>query len=68
MKLLFNFTLLLFALLIYENRSLALTDYEINLICKKKNKSFTCIKNLKEKRLRLEKGNQIEIPVIPYNE
>ena len=66
MKLLFNLTLLLFSLVMYENISLALTDYQINVICKKEKKSFNCIKNLKEKRLRLEKGNHIEIPVIPY--
>ena len=47
MKLLFNLSLLLFLLGIFENRSLALTDYKIKEICKKEKKTFSCIKNLK---------------------
>ena len=66
MKFLFNLSLVLFLLAIFENRSLALTDYKIKEICRKEKKTFSCIQNLKEKRLRLKEGNQIEIPVIPY--
>ncbi len=68
MKILINLYVFLSVLVILENRSLALTNYEINVICKKEKNSSTCIKNLKEKRMRLEKGHQIEIPVIPFKE
>ena len=41
-------------------------NYKIEKICKKAKKKSICIKNLKEKISNLEKGNLIEIPVIPY--
>jgi len=66
MKIIFNFTLFLFAFLMGGDKSLALTDYQIKNICKKEIRELTCIKNLKEKRFLLQKGNFIEIPVIPY--
>ena len=66
MKLSLNLSFLLFALFIFGDRSLSLTDYKIRKICKKEKKEFSCIKKFKEKRTNLEKGNLIEIPVIPY--
>ena len=38
----------------------------VKKICKKDKKEINCIKNLKDKRSNLQKGNLIEIPVIPY--
>ena len=66
MRLALNSFLFLFALLLFGNKSLSLTDFQIKRICKKEKREFTCIKNLKEKRVNLQKGNLIEIPVIPY--
>ena len=66
MKLALNLSLFLFALLPFHEKSLALTDYQIKTICKKKRKESTCITNLKEKRSNLQKGKLIEIPVKPY--
>ena len=50
----------------FEDNSLSLTDYQIKKICKNKARSSICIKNLLEKRSKLQKGNFIEIPVRPY--
>ena len=66
MKLILNFFLFIFALLIMEDKSFSLTDYKIRKICEKEKRESICIKNLKEKRSNLKKGNLIEIPVIPY--
>ena len=66
MKLRLNFSLIIFALLMMGNKSFSLTDYKIKNICKKEKRESICIKNLKEKRSNLQKGNLIEIPVIPY--
>ena len=66
MKLSLNIFLFLFALLTYSENSFSLTDYKIKIICKKEKKETICIKNLLEKRSYLQKGNKIEIPVIPY--
>ena len=63
--LLFTFLFLL-TFLINENKGFALSDYEIRKICKKERKKTTCIKNLKEKKINLLKGNRIKIPVIPF--
>jgi hypothetical protein len=54
--------------LTYSDKSFSLTDYQIKKICKKKRIETTCIKKLKEKRSNLQKGNYIEIPVIPYED
>tara|TARA_B100000131_G_scaffold204745_1_gene196842 strand:+ start:465 stop:683 length:219 start_codon:yes stop_codon:yes gene_type:complete len=62
---LFTFLFLL-AFLINGNEGFALNDYEIRKICKKERKTTTCIKNLKEKKINLLKGNRIKIPVIPF--
>tara|TARA_B100000212_G_C27146872_1_gene435772 strand:- start:67 stop:261 length:195 start_codon:yes stop_codon:yes gene_type:complete len=44
----------------------SITNNEINKICQKEiNKNF-CVKRLKINRYKLNKGNPIEIPVIPY--
>ena len=66
MKLALNLSLILFALLIFNNKSFSLTNYQINKICKKGKRVSTCKKHLQEKRYNLQKGNLIEIPVIPY--
>ena len=66
MKLFFNSSLFLFALFSLGNKSFSITDYQIKKICKKDRRELTCIKNLREKRFNLQKGNYIEIPVIPY--
>ena len=70
MKLVLNLYLYLylslFILFTFVEKSFSLTNYEITRICKKEKRASTCIKNLREKRDNLEKGNLIEIPVIPY--
>jgi hypothetical protein len=66
MKLSFNLSIFLIVFLMTEGKLYALTDYKIKKICKKEKRELTCIKNLKEKRSNLQKGNLIEIPVIPY--
>ncbi|KGF89735.1 MULTISPECIES: hypothetical protein [Prochlorococcus] len=66
MKIVFNFSLFLFVLLLGVDKSFSLTDYQIKNICRKEIRESTCIKNLKDKRYLLKKGNFIEIPVIPY--
>ena len=66
MKLVLNLYLSLFILSTFVEKSFSLTNYEITRICKKEKRASTCIKNLREKRDNLEKGNLIKIPVIPY--
>ena len=66
MKFALNLSLFLSALFMLGERSFALNDYQIKIICKKEKKESTCIKNLQEKRSILQRGNKIEIPVIPY--
>ena len=66
MKFAFNLFLFLIALLIFGNKSHSLSDYQIKKICKNEKSKSICIKNLKEKRSNLQKGNLIQIPVIPY--
>ena len=66
MKIVFNFYLFLFVLLLGGDKSFSLTDYQIKKICKKEIIESNCIKNLKNKRDLMKKGNFIEIPVIPY--
>ena len=62
------FKLLLVTLLIFSDKLFSLTDYQIKKICEKEKRKLTCIKNMQEKRFELQKGNFIEIPVIPYKE
>ena len=66
MKLLLNLSLTLLALLTFNGKTFSLTNSQINKICKREKKESTCIKNLREKRDNLDKGNLIKIPVIPY--
>ena len=66
MKLALNLSLSLLALLTFGDESFSLTNYQIKIICKKEKMKSTCIKNLEEKRSNLQKGNLIEIPVIPF--
>ena len=66
MKLALNLFLFFFVLLISGDKSLSLTNYQIKRICKKERIKSTCIKKLQEKRLDLQKGKFIEIPVIPH--
>ena len=61
-----NLLLLLFGLFTLGDKAFSLSDYQIKKICKKEKKKSTCIKNLKDKKINLQKGNLIEIPVIPY--
>ena len=66
MKLALNLSLTLFALFAFDNKSFSLSNYQIKQICKKEKRAASCKKNLLEKRNNLQKGNLIEIPVIPY--
>ena len=66
MKLVLKLYLYLFFLFTFVEKSFSLTNYEITQICKKEKRASTCIKNLRDKRDNLEKGNLIKIPVIPY--
>ena len=66
MKLILKLSLFLCVLVIFEDASLSLTDYQIKKICKNKRKKSICINNLLEKRSKLQKGLFIEIPVRPY--
>ena len=53
-------------MLTFSDESFALTDYQIKKICKKERRELTCIRNLQDKRLNLQKGNKIEIPIKPF--
>ena len=66
MKLALNLSLLFLVLLTFGDKSFSLSDYQIKKICKSEDRKSTCIKKLKQKRSNLEKGNSIEIPIIPY--
>ena len=66
MKLVFNLFLFLLAFHLFNDRSFALTNYQIKKYCTKEKRILSCIKNLQEKRSILNKGKLIEIPVIPY--
>ena len=67
MKLALNLCLFLFTFFISGNELLSLTDYQIKRFCKKEKRQSTCIKILRKKRLDLEKGKLIEIPIIKHN-
>ena len=66
MKSALNLSMFLIALLMFNDKSLSLTDYQIKKICKIEKRKSVCIKNLIEKKSNLQKGKLIEIPVIPY--
>ena len=46
--------------------SLSLSDNRIKDVCQRNPRKKICLKFLKNKRENLMKGNQIEIPVIPF--
>ena len=64
MKLTLNLFLFLLVFIPFGDKSFSLTNYQIKRICKKEKRELACIKILKEKRLNLQKGKSIEIPVI----
>ena len=61
-----NLSIFLFSLFMFDERLFSLTNYQIKKICKKERNELTCKKNLQEKQFNLQKGNLIEIPVLPY--
>ncbi len=66
MKLVLNFSMFLLAFFSLSKESFSLTDFQIKRFCAKEKRVSFCIRNLKEKRSDLQKGNLIEIPVTPY--
>ena len=66
MKFTLNLFIFLFSLFIFDDKLFSLTNYQIKKICKKERNELTCKKNLQEKKFNMQKGNLIEIPVIPY--
>ena len=66
MKLFLKLSLFLLVLIIFEDNSFSLTDYQIKKICKNERRASSCIKDLLIKRSNLQKGKFIEIPVKPY--
>ena len=66
MKLVINLSMLLLAFFSLSNEAFPLSDYQIKKFCKKEKRVNSCIKNLQEKRIDLQKGKLIEIPVKPY--
>ena len=66
MKLSLYLYFFLFSFFFMGQKSFSITDFQIKKICKKEKRELTCIRNLREKRSNLQKGNYIEIPVIPY--
>ena len=68
MKLLLNFSLFLLVFFSFSSESLSLSDLQIKRFCAKEKRVSLCIKNVKEKRSELQKGNLIEIPVTSYKQ
>ena len=68
MKLGLNISLFLLIFFSLSNESFSLTDYQIKRYCKKEKRVFSCIKDLQEKRSKLQKGKLIEIPVVTYKQ
>ena len=66
MKLALGLYSIIFVLFVFGDKSFSLTDYQIKKICKIEKRKSKCIKILEEKRSNLQKGNLIEIPVLPY--
>ena len=66
MKLVLNFSMFLLAFFSLSNESFSLTDYQIKRYCSKQKRISSCIKDLQEKRSKLQEGKHIEIPVEPY--
>ena len=68
MKLGLNISLFLLFFFSFSIESFSLTDYQIKRYCKKEKRVFSCIKDLQEKRSKLQKGKLIEIPVVTYKQ
>tara|TARA_B100000886_G_scaffold295426_1_gene222255 strand:- start:239 stop:445 length:207 start_codon:yes stop_codon:yes gene_type:complete len=66
MKLTLNLSILLFSLFMFDEKLFSLSNYQLKKICKKERNELTCKKNWQERQFNLQKGNLIEIPVIPY--
>ena len=66
MKLVLNFYMFLLVFFSFSNETLSLTDYQIKRYCTKQKRISSCIKDLQEKRSKLQEGKHIEIPVVPY--
>ena len=66
MKFALYLSFFLFYLILIDDKSFSLNDYEIKKICEKEILQSSCRKKMQQKRSNLEKGNLIEIPVIPY--
>ena len=66
MKSFLNIFLFIVTFFLVGDKSFSLSDYQIKNICKKEKRESTCIKNLREKKTNLQKGDLIEIPVIPF--
>ena len=67
MKYFLNSLLYILILFSFENNVYALSDNQIEEICKKKQRRLICVNNLKSKKSNLLEGKRIEIPVIPFN-
>ena len=67
MRLVLNLSLFLFVLATLDDKSFSLTQYQIKRICKNERSQSTCKKILRQKKINLEKGHAIEIPVVPFN-
>ena len=66
MKFFLNSLLFLVISLLYENNAFPISDYRIKNICRREIRRSKCVEALKFKRLQLNQGKQIEIPVIPF--
>ena len=65
MKFTLNLSLLLLTFSICD-KAFSLSEYQIKKICREEKRESICIKNMQKKRYNLQKGNKIEVPVIPY--
>ena len=63
MKLFLKLALFFCVLIIFEDNSLSLTDYQIKKICKKKIKASICLKNLLEKDQNCKKETLSRYPL-----
>jgi hypothetical protein len=66
MKIALNLSLFFIVFFALGEGSYSLSNYQIKNICKNEKRISSCIKDLQDKKSKLEKGNQIEIPVIPF--
>ena len=66
MRFLLNTFFIILTFLIYESKTFALSYYQIREICQNEKRKSSCIKDLRDRKYNLQKGNRIEIPVIPF--